>query len=223
MEEPTPTPGVVVEKPTPTPEVKLAPAQEVAIIENYAATRFFPGRIVVLKDVLVRLYLTRLHAEHINKFTIGPIARPFLRSTQVILPGEIGVIEFLPDQVGEFRIANTGHGFQADLVVVETMEEAKKRIAETGTQEFALIHSLDDFRIFPERLVVQKGIPVKIYNISLIADDRVSIVPFYVPGDINVRPKEITTFELTPDRTGEFTIRHEIHGFTGEIIVEDSR
>ena len=44
--------------------------QEVSIIENYAANRFFPQNIVVLKDIPVRLYLTRLHREHVNRFTI---------------------------------------------------------------------------------------------------------------------------------------------------------
>ena len=90
--------------------------QEVSIIENYAATRFFPRWIVVLKDVPVRMYLTRLHREHVNRFSIDP----FYSSSEVILPGEIGLIEFVPDQVGAFKIRNVGHNFEADLVVVAT-------------------------------------------------------------------------------------------------------
>ena len=94
--EPTPRPT-----PTPTPETigKQPTAQEIAIIENYAATRFFPRWIVVIKDIPVRLYLTRLHREHVNRFTI----EPFFSSSEVILPGEIGVIEFLPDQAGDTK------------------------------------------------------------------------------------------------------------------------
>ena len=193
--------------------------QEIAIIENYAATQFFPGNIVVLKGIPVRLYLTRLHREHVNLFTIAP----FLSSSDVILPGEIGVMEFLPDEVGEFKIRNVGHNFEANLIVVGTPEEAAQFAADRGVQMFALLHSVDDFRIFPDRLVVQKGIPVTIHNISLIAEHRVSIGPFYVPGENNIRPREITRIEFTPDSTGEFTIRHELHGFTGQLIVEESR
>ncbi len=185
------------------------------MIENYAADLFFPRWIVVLKDVPVRMYLTRLHREHINRFTIAP----FLDSSDVILPGEVGVMEFVPDQVGEFKILNVGHGGEATLVVVETEEEAKERIAERGVQMFALIHSIDDFRMFPDKLVVQSGIPVTIHNISLIDEHMVSVETLYDPEGINVRQRERTIFEFTPDSTGEFTILHELHGFTGQLLV----
>ena len=214
--EPTPRPT-----PTITPETigKQPTTQEIAIIENYAATRFFPRWIVVLKDIPVRLYLTRLHREHVNRFTI----EPFYSSSDVILPGEIGVLEFIPNRVGEFKIRNVGHNCDATLVVVETIEEAKKRIAERGVQIYALIHSLNDLRIFPDRVVVQQGIPATFHNISLTAEHRVSFEPFYVPEDINIRPREITPISFTPDRTGEFSILHEIDGMTGELIVEGNR
>ena len=225
MEELTPTPETENGEPTPTPNAARTPTptfgapgeliQEFAVIENYAADRFFPGWIVVLKDVPVRMYLTRLHREHINRFTIVP----FLDSSDVILPGEVGVMEFVPDQVGEFKILNVGHGGEATLVVVETEEEAKERIAERGIQMYALIHSIDDFRMFPDKLVAQSGIPVTIHNISLIDEHMVSVEPLYDPEDINVRPRERTIFEFTPDNTGEFTILHELHGFTGQLSV----
>ena len=208
------------EMPTPTPDsmiMEMAPVQEIAIIENYAATRFFPGWIVVIKDIPVRLHLTRLHREHVNRFTI----EPFFSSSEVILPGEIGVIEFLPDQAGEFKISNVGHSFDATLVVAETQEEANRLAAERGVQMFALIHSIDDFRIFPNELVIQQGIPTTIHNISLIGEHRVSFEPFHVPDDLNIRPREITPIQFTPASTGEFTIRHEIHGFTGSLVVEE--
>lgn len=209
-------------QPTPTPTsmgmdtMKVGPLQEIGLIENYAATQFFPGWMVVVKDTPVKIYLTRLHREHVNRFTI----EPFYRSSEVILPGEIGVIEFLPDQVGEFKIRNVGHSFGADLVVVETPEEARLRIAERGRQMYSLIHSVDEFRIFPGRLVLQEGIPATIHNISLIAEHRVSFRPFDDPSDINVRPRVVTLIEFTPDETGQFTIKHENHGFTGDLIVE---
>ena len=92
----------------------MDPVQEIGLIENFAATQFFPKWMVVVKDLPVRIYLTRLHREHVNIFTI----EPFYSSSEVILPGEIGTIEFLPDRVGEFSIRNVGHNFEATLVVV---------------------------------------------------------------------------------------------------------
>ena len=189
--------------------------QEIGLIENYAANQYFPRNIVVLKDVPVRIFLTRLHREHVNKFTIDP----FYSSSEVILPGEIGVIEFVPDRVGEFKISNVGHGNEADLIVVETRQEAREYIEGRGRQMYALIHSVDDFRIYPESITVQSGIPVTIHNISLIAPHLVSIDPFQLPEEVNVKPGEISRFEFTPEESGTFTIRHELHGFTGSLIV----
>ena len=164
------------------------------------------------------MYLTRLHREHVNRFSI----QPFYESSAVILPGEIGIIEFLPDQIGEFKIRNVGHNFEATLVVVETEEEAQRLIADRGRQMYALIHSVDEFKIFPDSLTVQKDVPVTIHNISLIAEHRVSIEPLYnAAEDLNVRPGEISRFEFTPDIAGEFTIEHELHGFTGRLMVEE--
>ena len=127
---PKPTPETMGEKPN---------VQEIAIIENYAATRFFPRWIVLLKGIPVR------YREHVNRFTISP----FYSSFDVILPGEIGLIEFLPDQVGEFKIRNVGHGFEATLVVVDSEEEARQRVSKRGVQMYSVIHSLGDLRCFP--------------------------------------------------------------------------
>ena len=210
-------------QPTPGPTImdmdtrSMGPLQEIGLIENYAATRFFPKWMVVVRDIPVRIYMTRLHREHVNQFTI----EPFYRSSRVIMPGEIGVFEFLPDQVGEFKIRNVGHDFEATLVVVDTEEEARQRISEREAQMYSLIHSIDEFQIFPDKLVIQKDIPTRIHNISLIDEHRVSVDPLYIPDDFNVKPKEISIFEFTPDSAGEFTILHEVHGITGHLIVED--
>ena len=218
MDEPTPPPPVTKEvPPTPTPTPEEANIQEIGIIENYAATRFFPQWMVVMKDVPVRMYMTRLHREHVNKFTISP----FYDSSEVILPGEIGIIEFVPDQAGEFKIRNVGHNFEATLVVVETVEEANRLKLERGKQMFSIIHSVDEFRMFPDRLVLKEGIPARIHNISLIAEHQVSFKPFHTPEGFNVRPREINIVEFTPDQTGEFAIFHELHLFEGTLVVEE--
>ena len=223
MEMPTilPTQEATREEPAPTQEVVTGQVsvQEIALIENYTATRFFPGWVVVVKDIRVRLYLTRLHREHVNRFTI----EPFYSSSEVILPGEIAVITFVPDQLGEFKIRNVGHFFEADLLVVETREEARRLIAGREVQMYALIHSIDDSRMFPEELVVQEGIPARIHNISMTAEHRVSFGPFFVAEDINVRPREITPIDFNPVGEGRFTIRHELDGITGQLVVEENR
>ena len=183
MGQPAPSPTVEaaanaepIQSPTPQTGLEGPTVQEFAIIENYAATRFFPRMIVVIKDVPVKLYLTRLHREHVNMFTIAP----FYSSSAVILPGVIGVIEFLPDQVGEFKVRNVGHGFEATLVVVNSVEDAKQHIVDNGVKMFALIQSLSTSQVYPERSMVVKDVPVKVFNISLTAEHAVSVPPFTV-------------------------------------------
>ena len=169
-------------------------------------------------DIPVKLYLTRLHQEHVNQFTITP----FYSSSRVILPGEVGVIRFVPNRLGVFKIRNVGHDFEATLVVVETVEEQVQRMVDKGVKMFALIHSVDDSRVFPDRSLVVKDLPVKVFNISLSAQHTVSVPPFYSPDDANVKPGEIISFDFTPDSTGEFTIQNETYGFTSILVVEDA-
>jgi plastocyanin len=79
---------------------------------------------------------------------------------------------------------------------------------------------VDDFRLYPDMLTVQEGVPVTFHNISLIAEHQVSIKPFHDPENVNVMPGQITQIEFTPDEIGVFTIQHELHGFRGELVVE---
>lgn len=71
---PAPHDSMPTETAVPAPDgmmMENGNVQEFGLIENYAATRFFPRWMVVLKDVPVRIYLTRLHREHVNRFTGG--------------------------------------------------------------------------------------------------------------------------------------------------------
>ena len=54
----------------------------------------------------------------------------------------------------------------------------------------------------------------------MVGEHQVSFGPFEDPYDINVKLREISNLDFTPEEPAEFTIRHEIHGFTGELIVE---
>ena len=162
------------------------------------------------------MYVTRLHREHINAFSIDP----FLSSAAFFPPGTMGVEEFTPDQSGEFLMRNLGHRFEGDFIAVDTIEEAKILIASRGVQEFSVIHDLEGGCIYPGRIVVQKDILVRIYNTSLKGDERVSIEPFYTPEAGNIMERKIITFEFTPDAVGEFTIRYDNHTTEGILVVE---
>jgi plastocyanin domain-containing protein len=173
----------------------------------------------VVQGIPVRLYVTRLHREHINSFSI----EPFVRSTAFFPPGTIGVIEFTPDRTGEFVMLNEGHGYRAALSVASSIGEASARSTSTGVQEFALVHDFSGGRLAPQRLVVQRGVPVRIYNTGLGGEDKVSISPFYLPTAANVMQGRITTFEFTPTMAGEFPISYEKGKLSGTLVVEDKR
>lgn len=205
------TPGTLSFVPPPP-----AAVQEIAIVENYAATTFFPSRFVLIEDRPVRIYFSRLHQEHINQFTISP----FVSRTDRILPGQVAFIDFLPDVSGSFEIRNVGHNFGAPLVIAVDEAEAIVERTASGLQEFALIYRLADRTIFPQRTVVQVGIPVKIHNLGVDANFRVSIEPFYPAVIDNVARREVSTFTFTPDRTGTFVIRDELHGLEATLVVQ---
>ncbi len=214
----TAIPGASPLSSTPTLTSITAVEQELAEIENYFASRFYPDRFVVLKGLPLRLHITRLHREHLNLFTI----KPFVTSTAFFPPGTKGFVEFTPDRTGEFRILNEGHGYAASLVVVNSEAEVRNYWASRGLQEFALIHDFSSSQVAPQRLVVQQNIPVKIYNTGLGGQDKVSIPPFYVPTATNVEQGEISVLEFTPTMIGEFPIIYERHKLTATLVVRPS-
>ena len=225
---PIPTATVVVSSPTavetvgppptPTSPQGVGPtteAQEIATIENYGANRFYPDTVVVVKDVKVTLYVTRLHREHVNQFSI----EPFLASTAFFPPGTMGVERFRPDRAGEFKMRNIGHEYEGNFIVADTVEDARRIISEMGVQELSLIHDLEGGVLSPSRIVVQKGLLVRVYNTTLRGEDRVSIEALYSPEGNNIAGGKITTFEFLPDVAGGFTIRYDKGAATGTLVV----
>ena len=163
MDHPPETPPTVAPataaataEPSPTPSIRRALLQEIATLENYTASQFFPATVIVIKDVPVNLLMTRLHREHVNKFTIEPfvLGRPFA------LPGAVANVEFTPDKSGEFKMRNIGHFFEADFIVVDSVADAKNLVAQRGIQEFSLIHDFEFGSTSPSRIIIQKDIPV---------------------------------------------------------------
>jgi hypothetical protein len=61
---------------------------------------------------------------------------------------------------------------------------------------------------------------VKIHNLGVDANFRVSIDPFYPTAIDNVARREVSTFTFTPDRTGTFVIRDELHGLEATLVVQ---
>ena len=220
----TPIPTVVVAAapiPCPTssaplPMIPFPEGQELVAIEDYAIGAFYPGRFVAVVDVPLTLFMIRLNSEHLNTFSL----QPFLRSTRFLAPGVLAEYNFIPDQSGDFRLLNEGHGGRGDFLVADTPEEAKQRVAELGVQVIAIIHDPQGGRIIPSRIVVQKDIPVKMFNIGFRGTERVSIDLFYCSDESNIERGRVTIFDFTPDAVGEYAIRYDEHDVIGILTVE---
>ena len=108
--------------PTPTPlqaSAEAAPdvraVQEISITESIYPGYFDPAEITVKVGVPVRLLVSALQREHVNRISV----LPWIEASGVLGPGGPVAIEFTPDVVGDYRIRNIGHGFEATLHVVE--------------------------------------------------------------------------------------------------------
>lgn len=205
------------------PVQRVTPAesvQEYALIQRLY-DRYFPDPLIVTQGIPVRLYMTTIAREHVNKVSIGP----FVSETDLILPGKITLVKFTPQEAGEFEILNLGHGFTGKLIVAESEAAAKQLRAAQAVQQVALIHSLPDGQTFPGTIVVELGPVVQIANTALSEQHWVSLAPWVDAPDStesgNVKLGEITLFEFAPEQSGEFDIHHTIHGFAGKLIVAD--
>ena len=81
---------------------------------------------------------------------------------------------------------------------------------------YALIHRVDEFPDLPRHPGNSERYPHHHSQHRIIAEHQVSFKPFHDPEDFNIRPKEITPIAFTLDQAGTFTIKHELHGFTGQ-------
>ena len=182
---------------------------------------FFPDPVISPVNVPLRLMITTDSREHVNRLKI----LPFISSTDIVRVEEILYVEFTPDTIGTFQIENIGHGFTGDIIITEDYASADAKVIELNRQGASLIHSNAQTQIFPTTIRVLKNIPLTIYNISLDDQHWVSIEPWVTAPDIsgqgNVLVREITKFKFTPDDTGTFEIKHTLHGFSGQLIVEN--
>ncbi len=110
--------------PTIEPVTPTKSVQEYALIQRLY-DRYFPDPLIVTQGVPVKLYVTTIAREHVNKISI----LPFVSETDLILPGKITLVQFTPQQAGEFEILNLGHGFTGKLIVAKS--EAARLISAT--------------------------------------------------------------------------------------------
>ena len=89
--------------------------QEFEIVETIYPGKFEPSVITVKNGIPVTIYLTSTQYEHVNRVSI----LPYIKSSEVITPGEVTVLKFTPTKTGELKIRNIGHGFEGTIKVVK--------------------------------------------------------------------------------------------------------
>ena len=100
-------------------------AQEAIVVDleqTIYPPAFSPDPIIVEKGIPVRILATTKQREHVNRISI----LPWISRSDTLRPGKTTIIEFTPDQTGEFAIRNIGHGFTGTLKVVEAEARATR-------------------------------------------------------------------------------------------------
>ena len=98
------------ELPSPSP---LSSTQEFSLEQSVYPGSFTPDPLIVKRGIPVKLLVTTLHREHVNRISI----LPWVTTSDTLVPGKVTIIEFTPDQTGDFNIRNIVHGFEGVLRV----------------------------------------------------------------------------------------------------------
>ncbi len=109
------SPGAATSSPAATPTIGQDGVQRFEMMESIYPAYFRPDRITVRKGVPVEIVISTEQSEHVNRISV----LPWVESSDVIFPGRPVTIRFTPDEIGEFKVRNIGHGFEATLVVTE--------------------------------------------------------------------------------------------------------
>lgn len=152
--------------------------------------------------------------------TVTSTSSPKAFDSGTLNPGES--FEFTFKTAGQFPYRCAIHPSMTGMVIVEQKEEV---------QEFALIHSLAQSKIFPEVITVSKGIKVRLFNTALdgvhpsvtISSDEDGKNPVFGVKPFAVNVGQLTTVEFTPDKAGTFFISHRPHGHNiiGKLVVKE--
>lgn len=217
MVHPSATPGEAVPAtamPPPT-ELSVPPAQELAVIQQLY-DHYWPDPLILQQSLPTILYAVTDGLEHVNRWRIGPFAE-----ASGMRPGQVFTFAFMPDMPGTFEIFNLGHNFSGRIIVAADCAEVERLHSEQGVQAFAIIHSPADGRLFPERLTVRIGLPVRLYHLSVSGDHEVSVEALATQATI-VRQNKIAQTEFTPSQVGEFAIHHADDALAGRLMVRES-
>jgi len=76
---------------------------------------FSPDPLIVKKGEPLTILVTTQVREHVNRISI----LPWVTQSDRLSPGKTTIVEFTPDQTGDFEIRNIGHGFTGILRVIE--------------------------------------------------------------------------------------------------------
>jgi plastocyanin len=137
--------------------------------------------------------------------------------------------QFTFNTAGTFNYHCRFHSSMTGSIVVTGAQQPGQQPEEV--QEFSLIHSLKDLKIYPQTLTVKKGVKVRLFNtatdgshptVAISSDDQGKNPVFGVkPFDVEVG--QLTIVEFTPDQTGDFFITHQLHGhnITSKLTVKD--
>ena len=82
---------------------------------NIYPGEFSPDPLIVTKGEPLTLLVTTRVREHVNRISI----LPWVARSDRLSPGKTTVVEFTPDETGDFEIRNIGHGFTGILRVIE--------------------------------------------------------------------------------------------------------
>lgn len=138
-----------------------------------------------------------------------------------------GSFPFVFNTAGSYSVTAQAGSASATMTVNVTTSG----VPAEQVQEFALIHSLKDFKIYPATLTVKKGIKVRLFNtatdgshpIIAISSDQAGQNAVFGVKPFDVEVGRLTVVEFTPDQAGTFFITHRPHGhnIVGQLIVTD--
>jgi plastocyanin len=137
-----------------------------------------------------------------------------------------GNFSFVFNTAGSFSVTAQASSASATMTITVTAAGAQPE----QVQEFALIHSLSDLKIYPSTLTAKKGVKVRLFNTAtsgshptvIISSDQDGKNPVFGIQPFDVEVGKLTTVEFTPDQAGTFFITHHLHGhnIVGQLVVQ---
>ncbi|MBI1729336.1 hypothetical protein HYR53_01775 [Candidatus Acetothermia bacterium] len=156
-------------------------------------------------------------------------------SSIALVSSQAGFSMTLPSGASFSFLFNTAGSYSVSAQVGMANTSMTVNVTATNTQpevvqEFSLIHSLKDLKIYPATLTVKKDVKVRLFNTAtdgshptvVISSDDQGKNPVFNVQPFDVEVGKLTVVEFTPDKVGTFFITHELHGHNimGKLIVQ---